>query len=352
MKTAKYIFVMRHILNMIKGLDLKDRIILYYLDLNAKIPLSEIAKKTKLSRESVLYRINKYLSEGLIRNYLLIVNNGLLGKTMHKVFLKLSNMSVDKEKEFINSLISNPNVVWVGSCDGLYSLIYVIKSESSLKASEILDDINKNYCEYIKDQEFTTLAKGTYFPRDYLIKDLKKFDFEMKNESIWTEAKSNLNLDKIDFEILEALSNNLRTSSTIIANKTNVSPDTVINRIKKLETNDLISRYSIWIDVNKLIGQYYKVLIKLKNLSKDVSDKIEHYARTNPNIVYITKDLGYWQYEFDIEVKNSEELREIMRDFTTRFTDYISEYTALDIYQEHKYKMFDIREVNIYNNNE
>jgi len=328
-------------------LDSKDKQILYLLDINSRTSLTELAKKTRLSRESVTYRLNKYLSEGIIREPLLILNNGLLGKTMHKIFLKLSNISTEKEKEFIQSLKNNPNVVWAGSCDGIYSLVYVIKAKSALDASNLLDEINKNYSEYIKDQEFITLVTGTYYPRKYLLDKIGKKDFDSNiyENPNWTEASSSLNLDKTDYDILEMLSDNLRTNSTAIANKVKVSPDTVINRIKKMEEIGLISRYTIWPDVRKLIGQYYKVVIKLKNLNKEIAEKIETYARINPNIVYTTKDLGYWQYEFDIEVENPEQVREIMRDFTQKFADNISEYNALNIYEEHKYRMFDIRAI-------
>ena len=50
-------------------LDLKDRKILYELDFNARQTDSEIAKKVKLSREVVNYRISRLQKNGIIRNF-------------------------------------------------------------------------------------------------------------------------------------------------------------------------------------------------------------------------------------------------------------------------------------------
>ena len=74
-------------------LDKKDKRILYELDKNARQPLSEIAKKVQLKRESILYRLKKYLQEGLIRDYLTVIDMSKLGFTHYKIYLRLHNIN-------------------------------------------------------------------------------------------------------------------------------------------------------------------------------------------------------------------------------------------------------------------
>ena len=83
-------------------LDVKDRKILYELDKDARQPLSKIAKKIGLSRESILYRLKKFFKQGIIRNYLSVINMAKLGFTHHKIYVKLHNITEIQEKQMID----------------------------------------------------------------------------------------------------------------------------------------------------------------------------------------------------------------------------------------------------------
>jgi len=317
--------------------DKKDKKILYELDKNARQPLTKISKKVKLARESVLYRLNKYLKDGIIRNYLTVINMAKLGYTTYKLFLKFHNISDAKEKELINFLKENPNILWVSSCDGEYSLIFAVMARSVIELNEILEDINNRYWQYIKEKDTATIIKASHFYRDYLIE--KKGTTERKIE--WGGTPEEIKLDKINIIILHELSTNSRVSTVEIANKLNISSDAVIQRIKKLEKANIIEHYMIWPNVNKLHGLYYKVLITLHNINDEKKRKLYTYCLEKPNIVYIVEALGKWNFEMDIEVKNLEEFRLLIREFINMFSDIVSDYTALNIYDEYKYRFFD-----------
>ncbi len=344
MKNEYFIYFIRFILNMLKDLDSQDKLLLYLLDRNSKLPLSSLAKQIKLSRESVLYRLNGYFRKGIIRNYLPVIDMGKIGYTHYKVFIKLSNITFDEEQNFLKHLIENSNVTWVGSCDGIYNLIFALRAKSSLDASTIVDKINEKYGKYIKQQDITTIVNATHYYRDYLIKDFDKTKLKQifKEEIKWTEAKDPKELDDVDYGILDLLSRNVRTPSTEIATKLKVSPDTIILRIKRLEKQKILQHYTIWPNVNNLIGNYYKVLVNFKNINLDLEKRVLNFCRLHPNIVYVPKVFGPWQYEFDFDVESPDQLREFMRDFSNKFEENILEYNALNIYQEYKYRFFDI----------
>jgi DNA-binding Lrp family transcriptional regulator len=54
--------------NMLK-IDLKDRKILYQLDINSRQSYSQIAKKVGLSKTVLVYRINRLKEKGVIRKF-------------------------------------------------------------------------------------------------------------------------------------------------------------------------------------------------------------------------------------------------------------------------------------------
>jgi len=67
-----------------ENLDLKDRKILYYLDINSRQSNSDIAKKVGLSKEVVNYRIKRLEKEGIIKGYYTVLD---FYKASKKVFL-------------------------------------------------------------------------------------------------------------------------------------------------------------------------------------------------------------------------------------------------------------------------
>lgn len=97
----------------------------------------------------------------------------------------------------------------------------------------------------------------------------------------------------------------------------------------------------VWPDNLKMAQQYFKVLVALHNINEEKEKAIAGYCRQNPNIVYILNALGPWQLELDVEVKNITEFRNLIRGFLNKFADIISDYSALNIYEEYKFTFFE-----------
>lgn len=318
-------------------LDKKDKIILYELDKNSRQPLSRIAKKVQLKRESILYRLKKYLEEGIIRNYLTVIDMSKLGFTHYKIYLKLHNISEEQERNLVQDLSKNPFISWISSCDGAYSLILGIKARNMIELNKTIKEINNKYWNFILKQDITIIINANHFYRDYLIE--QKVTTERKIE--WGGISKEVRLDDINIRILDLLCENSRINAVEIASKLNISPDAVIQRIKKLENSQVITHYMIWPNVTKLKGIFYKVLVSLHNITNEQEKKLYSYCLQNPNIVYTVNCLGDWQFEIDIEVENVEEFRELIRDFLNNFSDIVSDYSPLNIYEEYKFRFFE-----------
>lgn len=318
-------------------IDIKDKKILYELDRNARQPLSEIAKKVGLSRESILYRLRKYLEEGIIRNYLSVINMAKLGFTHYKVYLKLQNLSEAEEKHMINYLAKNPFISWISSCDGGYSLIYAVKARNTIELNSIITQINNKFGKFIKSQDTTTIIDAHHFYRDYLIGNKATTERRI----IWGGNPTEFQLDKINIEILDSISKDSRISAVDIADSLDVSADSILQRIKKLERAQIIEHYTIWPRVEKINRSYYKVLLSLQNVDEETEKKLIEYCLNDVNIIYVVKCLGQWQFELDIEVASLGEFRSLMRQFTNTFSKVVSGYSSLSIYEEYKYRFFE-----------
>ncbi|MFH1501253.1 MAG: Lrp/AsnC family transcriptional regulator [archaeon] len=101
-------------------LDKKDYEILRLLDKNFRMSFSQIAKKVKLSKNSVALRFKK-LEKYLLHNTTGI-NYELLGYSMVKVFYTLDLYKEDFEKLIINEVKKHPSILWAARFYGKYNL--------------------------------------------------------------------------------------------------------------------------------------------------------------------------------------------------------------------------------------
>ncbi|UCB58733.1 MAG: winged helix-turn-helix transcriptional regulator, partial [Thermoplasmatales archaeon] len=87
-------------------LDLKDRKILYELDLNSRQSDSEIGRKVGLNKGMVNYRINRLIEKGIIRNFYTMIDASRLGYLSCRFFMKFQYDDLEKEKEIIDYFVS------------------------------------------------------------------------------------------------------------------------------------------------------------------------------------------------------------------------------------------------------
>ncbi len=318
-------------------LDQKDRRILYELDKDARQPLSAIAKKAALSRESILYRLKGYQKTGLIRGFLTVVDMAQLGFTHAKVYVKLHNATQADEDAFIKYLVNNPFIAWVASCDGSYSLVYGPKFRSMVELNRILSGIRSRFWRIIKHEDIATIIDAHHFYRDYLVGARGSTERRIA----WGGAPEPVRPDATDIAILDALCADPRIPAVEIARTLGLSADAVLRRIRAMEQKQLITHYLLWPDVAKLRGIYYKVLVTLNSASAARLNGLVAYCLGHPDIVYAVNCLGPWQFEMDVEVADVQEFRALMRDFLARFSDIVSDYSALNVYEEHKFRFFE-----------
>src|SRR3989344_8373234 len=91
-----------------------------------------------------------------------------------------------------------------------------------------------------------------------------------------------MELDNTDRKILNTIMENSRLSLRQIAKKADVSVATVMHRIKKLEDEKVIKKYTTKIDYEK-IGFDVVVLIEIK-ISKGKLFEVERKIATHPNV--------------------------------------------------------------------
>jgi DNA-binding Lrp family transcriptional regulator len=320
-----------------KILDLKDRKILYELDVDSRQSYNEIAKKVELSKDSIIYRINKLKEEGIIKQFHTVIDVGKLGFISFRLYLKLQNTTPEKEEEIIEFFKQQKIVTWLVSIDGEYDIGMWILTKSIKEMNELWKELLEKYLTYLDKRCLTIFTRVSYFPRVYLLD--KKQNFE---EYVFVTEPEETKLDSKDLELLRLIALDSRISVLDISLKLKLTPKTTAVRIKELERKKVIIGYRTMFDLEKLGYQYFKLHINLQNATSDRIKLFRNYIKSSPYIIYDNEVLGGDDLEIEIQAKSLSHFREIVSDLKKQFSDIIKEIKHMTFYKEHKYLFFPV----------
>ncbi len=316
-------------------LDLKNRKIIYELDIDSRQPFHDIAKKVGLSKDAVIYRIKKLSEGGIIQRFHTVLNNGKLGFIPFRLYLRLKNTTPKKEKEIIDYLKKQKEVIWLMSIDGEYNIGLATYVKTIKEMNAFWKNLLREYRDYIEKRWLTIYTKVAYYPRAFFLDK----DQNLEEYICFTEPDE-VKITETELEILKLLAPNSRVSVVEIAKKLNLTAKTVSAKIKQLEEKKVIVGYRTMFDLEKLGYQYFKVHINVQNMTDENETLIKSFIKQHPNIVYDNEILGGFDIEIEIQVASLNELRGILNDMKQKFSNVINNYTYMLFYKEHKYLFF------------
>ena len=149
-------------------LDAKDRKILSELDMNARQPVSKLAKKVRLSREVVNYRIKNLEKRGVIKGYYTAIDLTKIGFIFCRFFIKFQNTSEKKEQEIIAYLRNTTKVGWLYTIDGSWDIAFAIDVRDVSEIEEFYDELVSKFGNYLAKKYISLATKIYHFKHNYL----------------------------------------------------------------------------------------------------------------------------------------------------------------------------------------
>jgi len=304
-------------------IDLKDRKILYHLDLNCRQSNTQIGKKVGLSKQVVDYRIKRMEDEGIITSYWTLINSFVLGFDVYRYYITFQNATQKIKEEMINFLIQYKNTWTVYSASGFFDLGILIWVRNLQKFNNFWEEFNDKYGDYILEKIFSVVLKANSYRHTFLISD--DFDVSERKKYIQIGPGPLVKIDKLDYEILNVLVLHARKAVIEIAEQLGCSSQTVNYRIKNLIEKGIIQSFKVSINSSKIGLQQSCIDLWLRKLSK--RKEIWRYLENNPNITYMQTNAGFADLENELIVNGLDSLERIMEDLSEKFTGYIRKYS-------------------------
>lgn len=145
-------------------LDKKDREILMMLQENSRESLTNIAKKVRLSIDSVNKRIKEMQRKGILAFDTININPRVIGfPLIADVKIKLHNITEKDKNNFIGYLKEHPRVIDLLSIMGDYDLTCVLIAKDTNELEKISLGIRQKYSDLIADWRSILILKTHKF---------------------------------------------------------------------------------------------------------------------------------------------------------------------------------------------
>jgi len=304
-------------------IDLKDRKILYQLDLNCRQSNAQIGKKVGLSKQVVDYRIKRLEEEGIITGYWTAINTYKLGYYVFRIYINLIDVSTKIKTDIIQYFVNNKDVWAVLTSKGPIDLDVVLWVNDVYAFNQYWVNTLQQFGSYFSRSTISILTHVMSCKKTYLLdSDTTSSDREFYHTSCNGEP---ISIDELDYRILNELALKARTSLLDLAKRINCSPQTVNYRIKNLLQKDVIQAFRISINSAKLGFQGCAVDLYLKN--QTMRKNILEFIKQKPNVYDIMiMNIGWSDFSIQINISNIAELSKLMEEIEIKFPDAIRRY--------------------------
>jgi DNA-binding Lrp family transcriptional regulator len=308
----------------LEKLDIKDRKILYHLDINSRQSFSQIGKKVGLHKDVVTYRVKKLQDTGIIKGFQTIINTSVIGNSWYRFYFTFQYTYPDIVEDILNYYVNVKYSHAVILLQGQYDLLINTHVKNENKAYSLWKNILSKYRDYFSQQVFSVIYKSYEYRYTFLLEGIN----EKKPENLRAQvcgSENRIEIDELDYKILGFLTNNSRTPTVEIADKLNINTNTVKNRIKKMMDIGLIRGFRLSIDLAKIAYSIYKSDIVLKDHNK-IKKIMEYIHNNNQYLQGIIRSIGYVDLELVFYLNNPNQLHEIMKDLSLKFPNTIKNY--------------------------
>jgi len=313
-------------------IDLKDRKILYELDLNCRQANTQIGKKVGLKKDVVSYRIKRMQDEGVIRNFWTAINTFNLGYNVFRIYIALQNVSAEKKNEIIQYFVNYKNTWAVISSKGEIDLTVIIWVKDNYEFYQFWGKTLDLFEEYFAQKIISLYIQTIDYKKTYLLMDREETENREHYRIISSTKKAEI--DNLDYQLINELAMNARCPLIELADKFGCSSQSITYRIKNLLKKDIIKAFRVNIDYAKVGLQHHKVDIYLKEHRQ--RNAIIDFMKRKSYLQCLNVAIGWADIELEFVIRDINEIDNIIDEINSKFPNSIRKHTFWIAEKVHK----------------
>jgi len=291
-------------------MDAYDTKILSLLFEDSRAPTTQIAKRVRLSREVVQYRIEKLQKEGIIKSFVTSIDYKRFGMHIFTVCLALHKASQEQEQEMIDALAKNPHCTWIGPAAGAWNILIDAYAKSREQLDSAFSPFYEKYNHLISNyriSEVETIA--TWF---------HKFVAPIKTQPA---RYISYTTDDKDKQLLLAVADNSRASYVELGKATKLTANACKYRLRNLEKAGVIQGYTLNIEPTVLGYQWYTVELSTTETDAELLRRFYRFCEAHKDIIFYYRMYrsGAGDFYLGFMVKTHLELRRGLNELRQKF---------------------------------
>ena len=177
-------------------IDLKDRKILYHLDLDSRQSLTKIGKNVGLPKNVVSYRIKRLEELGVIKKYYTIIDIHKLGYIILRFYFKYQYTTPEIKKEIINYFLKCKYAGIIHHVEGNFDLVVYMFIKNFNQFYSFWEETLTKYRDYFATQILSHYYMENMYNNIFLIEEKTK----RKRVNTW-QGQVIFEIDELDKKI-------------------------------------------------------------------------------------------------------------------------------------------------------
>lgn len=161
--------------------NLNEKKLIKNLILNPRIRINELAKKCELNVKTVKTIFKTLTKKNIIKGFKYNLDINKIGINKSRLFLKLHNLSLERESELMHYMLNTKEIVQVNKTMGDWDIEVDIESLDKSKIRYLIIELREKFIDLI--EKFNIIEFYKYYKRSYLPSYLFK-DEEAKDKVV------------------------------------------------------------------------------------------------------------------------------------------------------------------------
>ena len=257
--------------------------------------------------------------EGIIKNFWTAINTFKLGYQVYRIYINFQYVSSPIKEKIISHFINHRNVWAVISLKAEVDFDVIVWVKDIYEFYKFWDKTLDEFEDYFAKVVISVYVEAFNYKKSFLLPNHN----EKENRLLYrtTCGGKSVEIDKIDYGLLNELAVNARMPLIDLAEKLRISSQTVNYRIHNLIKNGVINAFRVNVDLATFGLQHYKLDIYLRDHKQ--RNAIWNYLKENPCCDTLNVAVGWCDLEFEVVVGNVDQLGKIMDDINSKFPNAI-----------------------------
>ncbi len=303
---------------------------------NARIKLKDLAVGLKKSSQLLKHTTERLVTLGVLRLPHAIIDYSQCGLLLFRVYFKGAYISDRDKAAIMQELAMNPYVTATYELEGEFDLVaeFMTPNPSRFnkeikKLASIIPTLN-NYKVLLT--VVTHIYPRFYLPRNPLLIEL------VGNEVIVGGDRKVVDFNSEQLGILKSVAVDPQIRYSTLASRVGINIKTATKMLHTLEKDKIIRGYRYTLAVSKLGGFHFRLFLNLHNVSAERESDLNHYFLRCKEVVQMSKTIGDWDVEVDIEALDKSKVRFLTLEIREKFKDIIQSFNMMEIYDSYSRK--------------